>query len=1262
MAQEQAKSAPEKATPDDKDEVKGPLEAMMQGKSKGKDDGPTLPRRSSLADRLKAEQRKREEPKRQEPQRQEPRQEPQREEPRREDMRREDARPQTLKAPQEDSKPAEMPENSGAAPSPRHLTRTRRPAGPPPQRRLSAPANDDIPSIGGLIFALQQRPARTPFLIALGASVVWFIIGGFFAYGVVSNEAASGGYLSAPALAATASILVPIVIFWFLALLVWRAQELRLMASAMTEVAVRLAEPDKLAEQSVASVGQTIRRQVAAMNDAISRAIGRASELEAMVHNEVAALERSYGENELRVRNLINELATERDALNNNSQRVSEALKGVGAAVARDIANASGSIDKKLAERGTQLTELLVTRSSEAAEQVHKAQAKVAEQVPGLLERLTKEQGRLTKVIDGATQNLSALEKTVAERTTALDKTMKERTEALQGSLAERIKGLESTVAQGAIMLDKTLGDRTEAFNAAITQNASALDKTMKERTETFMAEIGQSTETLDKALKDRTDTFTGLVAEGAVTLDKTLSDRTAAFTNVVAQSVVTLDKSLGDRTAAFTNVVAEGAVALEKTLTDKTNALTNVVAESAVTLDKTLADRTDAFTNVVAEGAVRLEKTLTDKTNALTNMVAQSAVTLDKTLAERTKALSAAAAEGTEKLDKTLAARTEAFTGVVAQGAVIFEKTLQERTDALAAAVENRTSAVDKTLSDRTAQFTSAVNQGAIALDRTLAERADSFTKSLLQKVQGLESAITQQTESLEKTMGERAQLVITALAERLKAIDATFGQRTAETDKMLGEHTRLVDETFGRQTAQLNEVLANNSQMMQQTAQQVGAQSKEAVGILTSQTGNLREVSKGLLEQIHGLTQRFESQGQAILTAAKALDSSNAKIDSILEGRHQSIIALLHTVNTKAQELDGMMGNYAGIVEGALTQAEARAKQVTTALGRDTAGQAQQALAQIEKLRDEAQAHTARAVTDLKGSFETVITQIGRQLEQMRGQFDHTSRGMREAARQTATDLDALRQEMQKRMDTLPEQTAQATAAIRKALNDQFREIEAMTPSLPRAGAPTASMGHGNMGGGNPYPQPAPQPAPFPPRAEEHRPAGGDYGLPPMPRFDARGHQVSGPYEAADLDRNAGGLAQQLSNASGRGGWTPAEPSRGPAASGAGQLRIDELSRAIDNRTAADVWYRMRAGERGVLGRHIYTYEGQATFDEISGRYDRDGEFRNTVDRYIADFERLLAEAEQSDPAGNMLQNYLTSETGRVYLLLAHASGRLR
>jgi hypothetical protein len=1277
MAQEQAKSTPGAAAPESKEQRPNPLEAMTRGREEKSGDapadrGPELPKRTSLAERLKAEQRKREaalgggEAKREEPKLRDdlkPRDEP---------KLRDDSKlqlPQTPPPlPEEPKPPLEFTEAPTGAPSaPRQFTRTRRPAGPPPQRKLGTPANDDVPSIGGLIFALQQRPSRTPFLIALAASVAWFIIGGFFAFGVISTQVTSAGasglMTSGAALTAAVAILVPIVIFWFLALLVWRAQELRLMASAMTEVAVRLAEPDRLAEQSVASVGQTIRRQVAAMNDAISRAIGRASELEAMVHSEVAALERSYGENELRVRNLISELATEREALANNSARVSESLKGVGAQVARDIASASSSIDKKLAERGTQLTELLVSRSSEAADQVHKAQNRVAEAVPGLLERLSKEQGRLTQVIEGATQNLAALESVVVQRTTALDKTMKERTEALQSSLAARIKGLEGSVAQGAIVLDKTMKDRTEAFATA----------------------IGQNTASLDKAFKDRTEAFTATIAQGAVALDKTMKDRTESVTTTIAQGAVTLDKTLKDRTDAFTNLVSQGAVLFDNTLKQRTDALTVTIGQGAAALDKTLKDRTEQFVASVGQGAGALETTLKDRTESLTNLVSQGAVIIDRTLQERTNALTSTIGQGANLLDKTLQERTNALTTSIGQGATLLDKTLNDRTGQFNAMVDQRVALMDRALQDRTSQFIAAINNGAIALDKSLAERSETFTNSLLQRVRTLETAISQQTGSLDKTMTERAQAVIIALAERLKAIDSTFSQRAAETDRMLGDHTRATAEAFGKQTAQLNQVLANNSAVMQQTANQVGAQSKEAVSILTSQTQTLREVSRGLLDQIHGLTQRFENQGQAILTAAKALDSSNTKIDSILEGRHQAIIALLHTVNTKAQDLDNMMRSYAGMVENAMSQAEARAKQIGTALARDTTGQAQQALAQIERLREEAQGHTARAVTDLKGSFETIITQIGRQLEQMRGTFDNTSRGMREAAQKTATDLDGLRAEMQKRMESLPEQTAQATAAIRKALNDQIKEIEAITPNLTRAATQSAPAQQAA----------APRPGGFdlPPMPRDARPAAGQYDMPPLPAFEARGRQAQGPGHD-DLGHATGGLAQQLAGASqprgqapaaGGGSWsvgdllsraTEADQGYGSggqsfgtraappaqAAGGGGQLRLDEIARAIDYRTASDVWQRFRSGERGVLGRHIYSVDGQATFDEISRRYDRENDFRSTVDRYIGDFERLLGEAEASDPDGRMLQNYLTSESGRVYLLLAHASGRLR
>jgi hypothetical protein len=700
------------------------------------------------------------------------------------------------------------------------------------------------------------------------------------------------------------------------------------------------------------------------------------------------------------------------------------------------------------------------------------------------------------------------------------------------------------------------------------------------------------------------------------------------------------------------------------------------------------LKDRTDAFAATAGEQATALDKTLKDRSEQLTTLVGQGSAILDKTLKERTETLATTLGIGAGAIDRSLKERIQQLATSIGQGTEALDRTLQGHGEAFNAALTHQAALLGQSLKERTEAFASAINQGAISLDRTLADRSEAFTNSLADRSKAVALAIGEHTAAMDKQLADRTHEVTTSLTERLQSIDNAFGQRAGEIDRVLAEHARAVEATFGRQAAHLNELLATNSAMIKQTADQVGAQSKEAIGVLTAQTHALREVSSGLLEQIHNLTQRFENQGQAILTAAKALDSSNTKIDSILESRHQAIIGLLHAVNTKGADLDNMMRSYAGMVENALSNAETRAKQVGSALARDTAGQAQQALSQIERLREEAQAHTARAVGDLKSSFETVITQIGRQLEQMRGQFDNASRGMRDAAQKTATDLDSLRQEMQRRMEGLPQQTAQATAAIRKALADQLKEIEAITPVLTRP----------QIGSGSPEPY---RQAQLPPRRDPFRGDEGrapQYDTPPQHRFEAPGDASEAPL---DLGAVEGSLSQQMSAAQhaerrgpgGQGqvefrqpehrreGWSvgdlltnadaPGYPPQRPdpfapratrpqPAGGSQGLRLDEIARAIDHRTAAEVWQRFRAGERGVLGRHLYSIDGQQTFDEISQRYDRDGEFRATVDRYIGDFERLLRDAEQNDPS--VMQNYMTSETGRVYLLLAHASGRLR
>jgi hypothetical protein len=180
----------------------------------------------------------------------------------------------------------------------------RRPAGPVRERIA---ANDDAPSIGGLIYALEQQPSSKPYKVAAVASALWVLGGLGLGWLSVSAELSGGATFAdlvvKPQFFLTiAAIVVPVAFIWFLAMLAWRAEELRLRSSTMTEVAIRLAEPDRMAEQSVASLGQAVRRQVSFMNDAVSRALGRAGELEALVHNEVSALERSYEENERKIR------------------------------------------------------------------------------------------------------------------------------------------------------------------------------------------------------------------------------------------------------------------------------------------------------------------------------------------------------------------------------------------------------------------------------------------------------------------------------------------------------------------------------------------------------------------------------------------------------------------------------------------------------------------------------------------------------------------------------------------------------------------------------------------------------------------------------------------------------------------------------------------------------------------------------------------------------------------------------------------------
>ena len=997
--------------------------------------------------------------------------------------------------------PPPLPGGNDDEPAGQRRTARRRPAGPS-RGRLAA--NDDVPTIGGLIYALEQKPSTKPFQYAAVASgawtAVWLVFAWFMFGSALSTSTGIGDFIvKSNALLVLASVAVPVTLFFFLALIGWRAEELRLRSSTMTEVAIRLAEPDRMAEQSIASLGQAVRRQVSFMNDAVGRALGRAGELEALVHNEVAALERSYDENERKIRGLIQELAGERHALVNTSEHVTQTLRGLGT------------------------------------------------EIPALIDKLSGQQITLAKIIEGAGQNLNALESAITHTTAGLETTVNASAGRLEGALGTHATHLQAVLEDYTTALGVALGSRTQQMQAAFDAHARAID-----------TELGGRVEQLDNTLGTRT-----------LQLEQSLA--------IAAEHIA---EAIGTRAGEVETAFTDNLASLDSSLAGRTQALQSVFEEYGRALDTTLARRADA---------------------------------LDSQLVERTRAL-------------------------------------------------------DDAFSDRLRLFDESIQRSTQAIDGAISERSVALSAAM-------------------------------------------------------DTHAKQLSTTLTKQAGELDETLMHGISSVRRTSEAITRQSIKAIESLASQSDMLKNISENLLGQIGNVTGRFEQQGAQIMKAASTLETANYKIDSTLQTRHAELSRTLDKLSGKADEFGQFVQGYSTSIEGSIGDAERKARLLTDDLMRSTEARSRATLDDIERMRSSTDLETQRALEDLRGRFSNVSTEVTQQLGSLTSRFDETSEEVRRRAAHAASELETEQRRLREQIEQLPRTTQSSAEAMRRALQDQLKAIEQLTvltqrEAVRRDVAPPVPLPSTDIPQGH-APQQMPQPihvepmataqaAPVrPPERSDRaralssltsglaqelaarqapalsemtpRSAPAPAPAPQAPAFLPAQMQPSPqsavavpPSATASQGRDSWSLGDLLARASvdeehGQQATQQQPPESQPAAlppAAAPQgppFNVAQLARALDSATASAIWSKLRGGQRGVMVRSIYSAEGRATFDDVSRRYAGDTNFQATVSRYLTDFERILRDTEQNDPTGRQAQAYANSETGRVYLFLAHASGRL-
>lgn len=922
-------------------------------------------------------------------------------------------------------------------------------------------------------------------------------------------------------------------------------------------------------------------------------------------------------------------------------------MKQQGAELAEKFARDSGTLGALITQHVSEFDRTVKTFGGEIVERMGTHTQNVTDSLKTYVDNFdTRVAAHGGQIQSGIDQRLTSFESAIENRVSKLDVSLDTTIKAVDTTVDNRIKALEETFDKRGTALNETIAARFEGIQNGLETRAVSITNGIEERVGRF-----------ENLLDIRVDAAANRVEASGQKASDALAVRAEELTQSIKARVEDAERSLTGLMTDTSETIQGSARSAQHSLLSLSGEVGNQLKTVAAEVERTL------------HGSAReAESTLFLASNNASAQIKSSASEIERTIAA-----------SAESLGGALTGKIELITGGVQEHALRLTQIIDDRRNPLIEAIAAK--------GDEFATLIGNTTQDAVRLINT---QSGNFTIEMMNNSSDIARQITAAGESATSAVNKSLkdmELTSRAAIDQSRQVATAAVTEMQETSKILRTDTVALFERLREGNILLQEVLTGAHENLNSLERALVTRVAEFVtalndvttrngtstGVLEEQLRIFNASTGGVLDGLGQMSAQFESHGQMLVQAARMVEDSNQRTSQSVAERNATLESLVNTIDLRTLDLDERLHRFTTLLDESLEAAEARATDVARVVSESAGATSSIVGRQFEAVRLAAEDERRQTIETMREIYDQGTREAGQMFQQASDKFAGIVQNMRQMAGELHRELDETRAELRRGVLDMPQEAAENTAQMRKVIVDQIEALAELNRIVARHGrgldvASTSSrpvhreeevlMATAVSARSEPS-RPAPRPRDAASASSLPPPDLGTSG--PAPR-----RTEAPPVSPAGTDQGRDAwLSDLLNRADGdqdrdapRGRSAPA-PQR-PAANPLEALSLD-ITRLLDRDLAAEMWDRYQRGERKAFTKRLYTPSGQKAFDEVARKYRADRPFKQTVDRYINEFERLLDEISRDDRGPAALRNQLTSEGGLVYTLLAHAAGRL-